>query len=203
VTDGGPARQVTQPVGFPAGWHLLTPPVAGPLLMGTPLAERRAGAAIPASGQALPSHPLAERLPQARRDAGPINAVPSTGMRLAGGRPAANGEGSATDAALGQGRGDPLRAIMEVELRRLGEADGQPAHTRRQLLADLATRLHALLADRTDPVIDPLRALLARLTSAALDTDDLDDLWLATRKALDDYLRHTPADTSRTSFWKR
>jgi Ca-activated chloride channel family protein len=192
VTDGGPARQVTQPVEFPAGWHLLTPPVAMPA--GPAMRVERRGAAVPASGQAPPPPRLAQRLPQARRDAAPM---------LAGGRPAANGEGSATDAALGQGRGDPLRAIMEVEVRRLREADGQPAHTRRQLLADLATRLHGLLADRTDPVIEPLRALLARLTSAALDTDDLDDLWLATRKALDDFLRHTPADTSRTTFWKR
>ena len=118
-------------------------------------------------------------------------------------RPSAYGGGSATDAALGDGRGDPLPAIMEMEGRRLREADGQPAHMRRQLLADLATRLHALLADRTDPAVEPLRALLARLTSAALDTDDLDGLWLATRNALDDFVRRTPAATSRTTFWKR
>jgi Ca-activated chloride channel family protein len=91
---------------------------------------------------------------------------------------------------------------FDDELRLLRDAEGLPAETRRGMLVELATRLEKLLAIRTDPALDPLRALLARLTSTELDTD-LDGLWLATREALEDFQRQLAASAPRTTFWKR
>jgi Ca-activated chloride channel family protein len=91
---------------------------------------------------------------------------------------------------------------IDDELRLLRDAEGLPAETRRQVLAALAARLERLLATRTGPALEPLRALLARLTSTELDTD-LDGLWLATREALEDFQRQAAAGAPRTTFWKR
>jgi Ca-activated chloride channel family protein len=171
VTDGGPARRVTQPVEFPAGWQ---PPTAPLWLAEVQRSRGPVGAVFDA------------------RDLSDVMQGPRPAHRMAS--PAATAGGASPDR---------LRAIIEMEARRLRAAETMPAHTHRQLLADLAPRLHGLLADSTDPATEPLRALLARLTSAALEGDGMDDLWRATRKTLEDFLRNTADSRSRITFWKR
>jgi len=103
-----------------------------------------------------------------------------------------------------------------VEAARLRDADGRPDAERRDLLADLASRLDALLRGTTHPAYEPLRLLVAELRSGG----DLDAGWAEARRVLDGFDENgrgtaagpgaaTDSGTgpgarpSRAGFWKR
>jgi Ca-activated chloride channel family protein len=89
---------------------------------------------------------------------------------------------------------DDIRDLLAVEARRLAEAEDRPAYERRDLLADLASRLRVLLEGQTDPGYEQLRALVGTLTGDG----DLEEKWKAARQALDGFGKH-----ERKAFWKR
>jgi Ca-activated chloride channel family protein len=95
----------------------------------------------------------------------------------------------------------PLREILAVEAGRLRDADGRPAPERRELLADLVSRLATLLHATTDPEFEPLRELVASLT-AADGPAAVDALWQRARQVLDAFTTGTSGGR-RTAFWKR
>jgi Ca-activated chloride channel family protein len=88
-----------------------------------------------------------------------------------------------------------LRAIVAVEATRLREAEGRSALERRDLLADLASRLGALLEGREDAELKGLRRLVERLKGDG----GLPEKWALARETLDGF---APA-TERKAFWKR
>jgi Ca-activated chloride channel family protein len=98
-----------------------------------------------------------------------------------------------------------FKAALAVEAGRLHEAEGAPAYERRELLADLGTRLQVLLdeLDRQSPEasVDRVRQLALRCAGdrpLTLADDEFERLWADARTALGDPV----ADRSR-SFWKR
>jgi Ca-activated chloride channel family protein len=103
---------------------------------------------------------------------------------------------------------------VATEAERLRDAEGLPGYERRDLLADLASRLDTLLARLTGPVYEPLRRLVADVVAGG----DVDALWAKARKVLDEFAlnKSTPNESApresapnestskrRTSFWRR
>jgi Ca-activated chloride channel family protein len=88
-----------------------------------------------------------------------------------------------------------LTAIVAVEAARLREAEGRSALERRDLLADLASRLGALLDGRDDPELKGLRDLVERLRAGG----GLPEKWALARRTLDGFA----PPPERKAFWKR
>ena len=88
-----------------------------------------------------------------------------------------------------------LTAIVAIEATRLREAEGRSALERRDLLADLASRLGALLEGRDDAELKALRDLVDRLKADG----GLPEKWALARETLDGFA--PPAQ--RKAFWKR
>jgi Ca-activated chloride channel family protein len=105
------------------------------------------------------------------------------------------GGGAYGGSGYGGGYGDPasddtaLREIVRLEVDRLRDAAGLPAHERRELLDDLLSRLGTLVDGGTDDRQAPLRELVAQLRAG---DGDLDELWSAARSTLDAYLATEP-----------
>jgi Ca-activated chloride channel family protein len=106
-----------------------------------------------------------------------------------------------------------LREIAAVEARRLRDASGLPDHERRELLADLVSRLAALIAhvSSLEVSIDGVPALNL-LVHRLRTSDDLDNSWAEALGVLDRIangraqapavpLRHHR--DPRPDFWKR
>ena len=98
-----------------------------------------------------------------------------------------------------------FKAALAVEAERLRDADGAPAYERRELLADLGTRLGVLLdeLDRRSPEasVDRVRQLAQRCAGdrpLTLADDEFERLWADARTALGD-----PVTDRSRSFWKR
>jgi Ca-activated chloride channel homolog len=137
VTDGSGPHRVTQPVELPAGWD--------PAGLGLPPAVRFASAAPRSAG---PGTAMLRR-----RIAGPMMAaarVPAAGgARTAGGVPRAGRAPVAAPGLAGTGAASRLeraRRQMADEAVALRVAQGVPEADRARLLADLGTRIEALLA---------------------------------------------------------
>jgi Ca-activated chloride channel family protein len=93
-----------------------------------------------------------------------------------------------------------VRDIIGVEARRLRDAEGLPAADRRDMLADLASRLRVLLVGLTGPEHAELHALVALLTADG----DVDTQWREARRVLDAYATaRASTPPSRVAFWKR
>jgi Ca-activated chloride channel family protein len=88
-----------------------------------------------------------------------------------------------------------LRAIVAVEARRLREAEGRSALERRDLLADLASRLGALLEGLPDAELKPLRDLVDQLKAGGT----LTETWALARRTLEAF----GPEPERKAFWKR
>ena len=188
VNEGGETRRVTQPVELPSGW--VAPVGAGPgafVVASAPPLPPPAGAAPmrPAFAPVRAAHrahtgsaPLA-----APGGPQPFAAIPSSMTRQ---------RKSVAPAPVSDDIGD----LLAVEARRLAEAETRPAYERRDLLADLASRLRVLLEGQTDPAYEPLRVLVGTLTGSA----DLEEKWKAARSALDAFAKPAP---ERKPFWKR
>jgi Ca-activated chloride channel homolog len=211
VTDGGVPHRVTQPVEFPSGWD--------PAAFGLPSAP---GHPMPLAGQS------ARRLTPLLRAAAP-------GEGLAGGaaadatctgRPGVPAATAARSARLQ--RRPPVRAgdAHRLALARRQAADEaaalraarhEPESERRRLLADLASRLDALIASLADaPSLQQQRVSLAGLASKLRDCDqppprcgsELDALWDETIALLTAFgetglpVGQRPGPQARP-FWKR
>jgi Ca-activated chloride channel family protein len=107
---------------------------------------------------------------------------------------------------------EDIRRIAAVEAQRLRDGADRPAYQRREMLADLASRLGVLLRGLTDPAYAPLRDLVSALEKSggpADDNGDLDVRWaeaIAVLAAFGGAAPAVPAQTpsrERKPFWKR
>ncbi|BCJ48578.1 hypothetical protein Asp14428_00530 [Actinoplanes sp. NBRC 14428] len=184
VTEGAPGRRVTQPVESPSGWEMFE--------SAQPPSFLAAGAAAPMPAPAAPAGGRPGFAPvraQSARGPQSFAAVPSSMMARGSSRK------MAAPAATGLSLAD-LTAIVAVEARRLREAEDRPAAERRELLADLGTRLSALIEGMSDAGIAPLRELAERLRAGGDPADD----WAYARRVLEAF---APAEPERKAFWKR
>jgi Ca-activated chloride channel family protein len=101
---------------------------------------------------------------------------------------------------------EDMRRITAVEARRLRDAGDIPGYRRREMLADLASRLGVLLRGLADPVYAPLRDLVTALEK---DGDgELDARWGEAIAVLTAFGGTAPPTASapsreRKPFWKR
>jgi Ca-activated chloride channel family protein len=186
VTEGGTPRRVTQPVELPSGWE---PPAA---LAGGSGGGRMMPMAMKLSSHAAPPAPGAA--PGAPAPGGP-------GVSARRARPAVFGRPGFAPAH--RPPADPLEGAHQqatLELRRLRALT--PADDRRSALADLGTRLGALVDGLPDNVTG--RAELAALAAdlRACDGDepprgaDLDRLWQRAVELLAAFVGERPAPES-------
>jgi Ca-activated chloride channel family protein len=191
VNEGGGNRRVTQPVELPSGWEVSADP-APPFLMAS-----AAPVPPPATGQGI-RPPFAPVQASARRMK-TFAAVPS--MMVAG---SAGGTPTSTPVSI-----DDVRRIAAVEAQRLRDGTGRPAYERREMLADLASRLGVLLRGLTDPAYAPLHALVTALDEAG--DAGLDARWAEAIAVLTAFAGAASQDAGaaatpsreRKPFWKR
>jgi Ca-activated chloride channel homolog len=229
VTDGAAPHQVTQPVELPAGWD--------PASVGPPTAVRFA-AAGPAPAGPAPAGPA----PAGLQPAGPwpAGAMARPGIsksvavgpggpasmrgRKAVAMRAAASSGAATAAPGAPGFPEPAEAFRLARARRqlageaaaLRAAQGAPDAERARLLADLATRLDALLAGLAGDPAAAVQPALAQLTGLrelartlrACDGPssprgaELDALWQEAIRLLTGFApEERPA--AQRAFWRR
>ncbi|MGW4945976.1 VIT domain-containing protein [Actinoplanes sp. NPDC004185] len=183
VTEGGEVRRVTQPVESPSGWDMFDPPAPGGIMLASMSAPVPPPAAAPRLSGFAPA-----RASSMRSGPQPFAQMPS-GLQTAGrsGKMAAPGSSPLTVA--------DLTAIVAIEATRLREAEGRSARERRDLLADLASRLGALLEGRDDAELKALRDLVDRLKADG----GLPEKWALARETLESFA--PPAQ--RKAFWKR
>jgi len=199
VTDGGVPHRVVQPVELPSGWER----PAAPMMAGmVPMAMRAAVAmdAIVTADSAAPASKAAGGYgPQAFSLAGRARSL---------GRRESAGAGWDALAAA--------RMQAADEVRRLRTGAGGAESERRAALADLASRLDALLrhlaGQADDAVLTSLRSLATALAACDGPTPprgaDLDALW---QRALDvltafaggQHATAAPGARARGAFWKR
>lgn len=223
VTDGGVPHRVTQPVELPAGWDLASSPLDASL---PAVAGPAAGAALsadalqsigrtPRGGGPAPSAGAPAQLGRMARPRSVSGSVPG-GVRPAGprGGPAGAG-GSRLGARAGDARLRVARDHVADEIAALRLAQDAHAAERLRFLADLATRLDALLAwlagePAAIGALAGLTELAVKLrvcdTALAPSGTDLDALWKETIRVLTEFSRPRAGDTSaedRHDFWKR
>jgi Ca-activated chloride channel family protein len=211
VTEGGEPHRVVQPVEPPSGWDLFAdaaPPYAvaagaGPALFSAPMAAPGgpAPAGFAGGAGAMPFAPSAA--PRSMTFAAMPSGGPARTKRLS---PAPRPAEAGPDPRLAS-----LRAVVAVEAHRLRGTGGLPEPDRRDLLADLASRLGTLLEGVPGPAFEPLRQLVERLHADGA-TGDLETLWNEARRVLDGFAEEPepgtrsgtdPAPGSRKAFWKR
>jgi Ca-activated chloride channel family protein len=183
VTDGEAPHRVIQPVEPAAGWDMPAGPPSMP-----------AAAPAGAMEMAMPPAAFGSQL----RASGPA-------------RPLAAG------ARMLRRKQSPRQfrwpvEMFTVEAARMRSAAGAPERERRQLLADLASRLDAMLRDRhltADDRLAGLRRLLGEVrgeVAMRVPADELDRLWQRMQELLDQLTGSTPAAQAtpgRPDFWKR
>jgi Ca-activated chloride channel family protein len=218
VTDGAAPHRVIQPVEPAAGWDML----AGPAPAAAPMAM---GMAMPMSiGTAMEAAIEAAAMPQSE----PTGKAQARGPVRFPGAP----ERSASDAgrfaaarrAIWPPRlptpGPPVDTFA-AEAARLRAAAGAPERERRTLLADLASRLEALLRDRQPETVGggplaELRRLLNELRGDAalwVTAGEFAQLWQRMQELLDRLAGGMPPPAPpspppgpsprRRDFWKR
>jgi Mg-chelatase subunit ChlD len=192
VTDGTAPHRVIQPVEPAAGWDMLagSPPLPAAIPAGP-----AAGAPAPmAMDMATP--PVAARA--LRRAQGPARLF-------------AAGRGMPRGPQLPRPARWPVE-MFAVEAARMRSAAGAPERERRLLLADLASRLDALLRDRhltADDRLAGLRRLLDEVRGDAalrVPADEFGRLWRRMQELLDQLTGSTPPpqpNPRRGDFWKR
>jgi Ca-activated chloride channel family protein len=188
VNEGGGQRRVTQPVESPSGWQMFED--AAPVFLAA-----SAPSPVPPVAGAAPGRPggspgfAPARAMASRSGPQPFAAIPTVLSRSAGRKMAAP-----TSSALTL---DDLRAIVAVEAGRLRDAEGLPAWERRDLLADLASRLGVLLEGMSGDELKPLHDLVTTLRAGG----DVDPQWQAARSALEGF--GGAPEPERKAFWKR
>jgi Ca-activated chloride channel family protein len=177
VTDGGEPHRVVQPVELPRGWDAES--------LGGPYAQMTGGVVDAAAPMMM-----------AARTAVPLGYAASGRPRLARAKPEAAGS-----LALAQ-----ARSLAAEEARRLRSAAAAPEYERRELLADLGTRLVALFRQLDAAGVDgkplaSLRELAAALAGddvATLPVEDLEALWARALTVLEEF----GGVAKRKAFWK-
>jgi Ca-activated chloride channel family protein len=172
VTEGGQPHRVVQPVEMPAGWDM-------------PLAQ-------PAAQLAMASRPLASgaAMLRGRRAGGHAAFGPPAGSVAAAmpapaqaARPPMPGAAMSAPAEAERAPRPPtpgVRAVAAREAQRLRDAADAPEYERRELLADLGTRLTALASDMGGERAQSVRALIQDLAEdrlAGLTGQALTALW--------------------------
>ncbi len=210
--DGGELRRVTQPVQIPSGWDVPGDP-AMPAMMPMAMTMGSAEAAAPMPQRFAPAR--AARMPASfaavppgtrRAGAMPRSGTPRSGTPQSG-TPRSGGSGGVSV--------EDIRDLAGLEARRLAEGGGLPAYERRDMLADLVSRLEVLLDGLTGPAYAPLHALLSHLKGG----DGLDARWAEALRALtafagdpalagpapaqDGPAQDGPEPRERRAFWKR
>jgi Ca-activated chloride channel family protein len=197
VTEGGETHHITQPVEIPAGWDM-------PSAAGMPMAF---GAAMPAPAMApasmtmtaMPRSARGGRSGRLRRDASqPAAETVARGWALA--------EESAEDES-----GAGVRSQAASEARALRAAAGAPEYERRELLADLGTRLEAIVRGTASAGLPSVRRLLEELVDdrpLALSTEEFEQLWQLTLRVLAELAGgngpgRPGTKPDRKAFWKR
>ena len=187
VAGGQEVHQVVQPVEPVRGWEMLDQPVA---LMAASMPY--AGGAVAAARPFMVPPASAPMMPRALGRARSMNPKPD---RLLQKRAKEQAETALV----------AFRAALAVEAGRLADAEGAPAYERREVLADLGTRLGVLLddLDRQSPgaPVDRVRQLAQRCADdrpLTLADDEFERLWADARTALGD-----PGTDRSRSFWKR
>ncbi|MFD4636854.1 VIT domain-containing protein [Lentzea sp. NPDC058436] len=188
VVSDGTVHRVVQPVEQPAGWEMRAPgaPMPAPSFAGgaRSLAAPGMFAGAPASFDAAmpvpPPAPMAAA-PKRMRGSGPM----SMPVPLPTSDPA------------------DLHEVVEREVKRLEQDAALPAWERRDLLADLASRLGTLIAGRQGPAYAPVHGLVAEITAGG----DVDKLWARALEVLREFVTGKAADKPaeperRKRFWR-
>jgi Ca-activated chloride channel family protein len=184
VAEGGPEHHVVQPVELPAGWA-----VPLPALGGVRLAKASFAAAMPPM---MPA-PAPMMTPQMMAPP-PPGAAPWAAEALDRGAP------PAVPPVLTE-----ARELVSEELVRLRvDPAGLPGYQRREMLADLASRLRAMLAHlRSRGVADEATAPIRALVEAIDAGGDADALWREAVRVLEAFLGGGAPSPQRRAFWKR
>jgi Ca-activated chloride channel family protein len=208
VNEDGETRRVTQPVELPSGWEL---PEGAPS-PGAPMPPRDMTRVSLAAAFPQPSPPPNQPLMPPPAPFAPPMATDSLGAAPAPGSARAASRKMQTFAAVPSGvaaSGRMKRAVMPsssgvtvadvrkiaaVEAGRLRSSAELPVYERRDMLADLASRLGVLLDGQTDPEFAPLTALVGVLTSER----GLQERWDEAVAVLEAF-----GEAARKSFWKR
>ncbi len=185
VTEGGQPHRIVQPVEPVSGWDMLARPV-GAARGSARLMAMRTAADGPAVGAARLSRPFSAPLGSPPLGSPPLGKAP-LGKAPLGRLPAP------AAAPASRPPTQSLREVAAVEARRLREAAGRPDHERRELLADLASRLAALVAGVSQPAYAPLRRLVDILNAGG----ELERLWAEALRVLEGI------GEPRRAFWKR
>jgi Ca-activated chloride channel family protein len=184
ATDGSPVHRVIQPV----------EPVADSLLdheysRGITFAPVSASMPMPAPTMAMNRSLMA-------------GAPAALARQAAGGRSGKARPRKETAAVVDL---SPIVGQATEEAARLRAAHDAPQHERRELLADLGSRLAALVRHYGgEASLDPVRELVGQLDAdrpLLLPGDEFEQLWTRTLAVLDD-LAGSPAKGSR-AFWKK
>jgi len=208
VTEGGRTHRVTQPVDLPAGWDMPVPDGAMPMMLAA------SSAPMPASltFAARPAPPMSGGLLQAGKRGRSLGLGRA---RRGGGQPAASPREATGD--------ESVRVVAELTAARtqlaeeaalLRGAAGAPLYERRELLADVGSRLGALVRHLSTlgfgrSMVDRAQGLAAELEAdrpLGVPEDAFSDLWTRTLALLDELASDTPPPASgkpRKEFWKR
>jgi Ca-activated chloride channel homolog len=177
VNEDGETRRVTQPVEYPSGWE-------------TPAEAASPQFLLAASSPVAPTPPSRFGPVQAAMPRGSARqmktfaAVPGMLAGAGRGRPASSGLSI-----------EDIKQIAAVEARRLRDGKDLPGYERRDMLADLVSRLSVLLEGLTDPGYEPLRSLIAVLGGDG----DLEARWAEAVTVLSAF----GGGAERRAFWKR
>jgi Ca-activated chloride channel family protein len=214
VTDGAGPHRVTQPVELPAGWDPaglgLPPAVAAPVPPGARpgWAAARGGRAMPMSARGAAPRSARGQAPRSAGHAAPMRAAAASGVSRSIAVPAPpHGTGYRADVSL------LLRARRQMadEAAALQAAQDAQDAERARLLADLATRIDALLAWLAgDPAVAGQLTALTGLARRLQACDrpgpprgaELDALWTEAIRVLAGFAAGTEA-AARPAFWKR
>lgn len=191
VVSDGSVHRVVQPVEQPAGWEMRAPgaPMPAPGFAG---GARVFGGAGPFAG-APASFDAAMPLPPAP----PMAAAPRPGsapqrMRASAPMPA--------PVPMPLPTSDPadLHEVVAREVQRLEQDAALPAWERRDLLADLASRLGTLIAGRQGPAYTPVHGLVAEIAAGG----DVDELWARALEVLREFVAGQAEPQRRRRFWR-
>jgi Ca-activated chloride channel family protein len=206
VNEDGETRRVTQPVELPSGWEVQGA-AATPMLMSAapPMPPQALGAARPQF--ASPRATFARGSAAAPMDGVPRSGAPKTFAAIPSSM-TASGRSRKAVAPTSSGLSlEDVRQLAALEAGRLHEAANRAAYDRRDMLADLSSRLGVLLDGLTDPAYAPLHALFAYLNAG---DDELDARWAEATAVLEAFGQgHTAPgkeekpEKDRKAFWKR
>lgn len=193
VVSDGTVHRVVQPVEQPAGWEPQAPGL--PMFAGGPPAFAAGPAPVAAAPAPFAGAPVSF-------DA----AMPPPASRAM--RSRAGGRGAPKQAPIAPPGSMPvppatdpadLREVVTREIGRLEQDAALPSWERRDLLADLASRLGILVGGRTGAGHEPLRALLAEITAGG----DVDRLWARTLEVLREFVAGGATEPERRRrFWR-